>query len=690
MIANYQHSHLTDYMKNYQEYLKLRYRSLELTPPDEMLDCSSSQYIDLILIKDNKRKPIRQKTNRKIRGNEMEHVTLSEALDVENQEKKVVLIEGGPGMGKTTLAINICKCWAEGNLLQSYDAVVLLTLRDPEIQQSKTIADLLLTVDDKMRENVFEEIIKNHGEKICFIFEGYDELPSHISRSPVFSKVVEKLPKCMLIYTSRPGYCFPNHASQIKINGFTEESISEYITNTFENELQMAFNLKSQLDKSPEIKKILHFPINVAIVCLVFFHFSKLPGTLTELYTLLCLRLLLRHIIKRTPNVKQVKILDSLNNLPEDISEEFSKLCYIAYEGLYNKKQRIIFSSEDLYDMGVVEDSISGLGLLLIASSMSVYGVKKSYNFLHKTLQEFCAAWYISKLSTEEQIKCFNSYFTSCFDISKKFNHMVWRFYSGITKLMDKEITNFVLPYSSVISPFTQAKLLMFISLIYEAQNSSLCQTIGELLNGCIELDYWFLESDYCIDALGYFLMQYKGELEYINCANISDKNFCIIVKSLKKRVSFKDNGIVFNVSLENITANSFSAFTNLLTVHKYPVVKLRMQLHTMKHMQLLSKIMNSNETLKVLDLAGLHSAKEEDVLYLLNHANFKLLQKLILVYCKIGSTGAGQVGEILSGNKSIISVNLRLNEIDDTGVERLVYHLKNNNTLKSLDLRSN
>ena len=161
-------------MRNYQEYLKHTYRLLELTSPDEMLDCCSPQYIDLILIKNNKRKPIVRQTNRKVRvkqDDEMEFVTLSEALDVENQEKKVVLIEGDPGMGKTTLAINICKCWAEGSLLQNYDAVILITLRDPEIQESKTISDLLLMVSDKMRENVFEEIIKNHGERVCFIFE---------------------------------------------------------------------------------------------------------------------------------------------------------------------------------------------------------------------------------------------------------------------------------------------------------------------------------------------------------------------------------------------------------------------------------------------------------------------------------------------------------------------------------------
>ena len=71
-------------------------------------------------------------------GNNSEYVALSEALDVEGKKKRIVLIEGGQGMDKTTLAINICKYyWAKGELPQNYDAVILLTLRDPEIQDVK-------------------------------------------------------------------------------------------------------------------------------------------------------------------------------------------------------------------------------------------------------------------------------------------------------------------------------------------------------------------------------------------------------------------------------------------------------------------------------------------------------------------------------------------------------------------------
>jgi len=96
---------------------------------DEKLNCSALEYINLTLLKvDEQGRDLSEEDKRD------DTVTLSEALNVEGEKKKVILIKGDPGMGKTTLGINI---WAEGSLLQSYDGVILLPLRDPEIQDKR-------------------------------------------------------------------------------------------------------------------------------------------------------------------------------------------------------------------------------------------------------------------------------------------------------------------------------------------------------------------------------------------------------------------------------------------------------------------------------------------------------------------------------------------------------------------------
>ena len=719
-------------MKFYQDHLKHKYNALEFASPDEMLDCFSPQYIELILIKDNNRIPIRQRrdtisrTGGKDAGvvvkqvmnvvKHSEYVTLSEALDVKGEKKKIVMIEGGPGMGKTTLAINICKCWAKDELLQDYDAVILLTLRDPEIQASKTIGDLLLIPSDKIRDSVLEEIIQSHGERICFILEGLDELPNHLRNSPLFTKLTEKLSKCMLMYTRRPGFSFPCVcvSQTIHINGFTEESVDEYILTTFENEPEMALELKLQVHNNPEVMKILHIPINVAIVCLIFFHYLKLPSRLTELYTLLCLRLILRHIVKRTPNVEQIKTLCSLNDLPGEISAEFSQLCYVAYKGICNEK--IIFSSADLHDMGIIENQISGLGLLLVAPSTSIYGMKKSYNFLHRTLQEFCAAWHLSTVSTEKQMELFDVYlFNSKFMVHHRLggisSDVIWKFYSGITQLKDLNIEKIMLPHECT---YVKSKLIKLIELLYEADNKLLCQNVSNYFNGVIDFIYEIFDSNYNINSLKYFLSQYQGNIEYIAFGSYNDANdkiFKLIVSSLEKVLILKNNDLVFNVSLSGISAHSFSALANLLSGHQHHIVELYFERFQKEHLYLLPQMLCSNKILKVLSIK--HSSLGCEGANCLANCNNLHLQELRLSYCKLGgpneidkrsyemlkmlgfpfcelTSGIDQIGKMLSQNSSILYIDLSYNNIDDDGVERLVHHLKDNRTLQSLDLRNN
>ena len=695
-------AYFTECMSKYRQFLQCKYEALDMVSIDEYLNCSASCYINLTIVKIDRQ------------GNAHEDYktgnlsALSEALDVKGEKKKVVLFKGDPGMGKTTLAINICKCWAEGSLLQTYNAVILLTLRDPEIQAAKTVADLLLIPGDEKRRMVLNEIVESCGDGICFILEGYDELPRLLQKSSIFTKLTDNFPKCTLVYTSRPDACdrLENVASQIiQIEGFDQESLEEYISNTFkkiDDGETLASKLKLQLKNNHVISRILHIPINVAIVCLIFFHFSTLPETLTELYTLLCLRLILRHITTRTANVAQVEKLCSLDDLPEDIAKQFSQLCLIAYKGI--ESCRIIYSSQDLQSFGVPIDKISGLGLLVAAPTTSIYGKEKSYNFLHRTIQEFCAAWYISKMSIQDQLEYIKTYWIYRDHI------MELRFYAGITGLRCSEVLNFMLPSKLVSWWFTDhfnntIPLLMY--CVYEAHNDEVCQLVGDHLDGIVDLtsENTLSIHDTIIHSTAYFVIQYKGKLLQISTDWMRTAyEFEMLFEALQERMPQHNNSndnLVLRFKNSRITDQSLSFIIKLLSI-QYPITELYMphmylkdttcnnkdSTPTYPDVQMLSKIFTTSNTLTVLDISGT-SFNTEEVASLADLRNV-LVCDIRMQRCNLQNTGADKIGEMLYHNKSITSIDLSHNDIEDSGVEKLVYHLISNNTLQHLNLRGN
>ena len=185
------------------------------------------------------------------------HIDFSEMLQVEHDEKLTcILVEGAPGIGKSTLAWQICRKWGEKELFQKYLLILLVRLRDNRVHKAEHVADLFYHPDSDTRKEVAKEIVAYKGKASLIILEGLDELPTHLlTESTVFTDLLsgDALPQATILVTSRPsatGKLWEDWKQQIsrhiEIIGFTEENISEYAQSVLpEHELSIFNNYLS-------------------------------------------------------------------------------------------------------------------------------------------------------------------------------------------------------------------------------------------------------------------------------------------------------------------------------------------------------------------------------------------------------------------------------------------------------------
>ena len=86
----------------------------------------------------------------------------------------MILVEGRPGSGKTTLVHKVIKDWASGKALAKSKLSLLLTLRLLNDGQDETLEKVLQTLyPDEYAITILPDI--RDGEGVCFVLDGLDE-----------------------------------------------------------------------------------------------------------------------------------------------------------------------------------------------------------------------------------------------------------------------------------------------------------------------------------------------------------------------------------------------------------------------------------------------------------------------------------------------------------------------------------
>ena len=347
-----------------------------------------------------------------------------------------VLIEGAPGIGKTVLAKEIAYQWAKNELLASKKLLLLVFLRECHQTQLSTIEQLMqyIFISSKMTTSLTDYLLHTEGEDAVIIFDGYDELSEESRKKCIIIDIINRriLTKSCLVITSRPTASSNLHGSvdrRVEIVGFTEEDRLDYIQAAFENCDKQVKVVQHYLQSNPTINALCYIPLNMTILlCLVEDGMDALPKTQTEMYKNFIEMTIVRFIKKYEKNFNTII---NITKLPGPHDKVFVELARLAYKAL--KSDKIVFTLSEI-DKGcpnltMTSSNWNGLGLLKAVQyfSREVRNDQVTFHFLHFSIQEYIAAWYISKLSDREQIKLLKKTFW------KHRYYNIWIMYVGIT-----------------------------------------------------------------------------------------------------------------------------------------------------------------------------------------------------------------------------------------------------------------
>ena len=410
----------------YASYLKSVYTREKLPMHDKWPQVKSKKFINLALIEkeDITKHEMDKFTRAKICGN-INEINRSKRIMCINQiaqlpdgsQPKCILVEGAPGVGKSTLAWKLCHKWGKGKLLQQYQLVVLLRLRDKCVRTANNIFNLFRYHDHQIQQAAVEEIQRTGGKGVLLLFEGYDELPDKWrTEDSIFLDVItgRELPEATVLITSRPWAseflhreCKRHISQHIEILGFTKDNIQLYLESTTPDDPSLLADLKRYISCYPHIGSLMCIPLNSAIVVEVYRNSRKdetlVPKTMTELYSSLIRSLLLRYLLDHPVHRKKKRWrIRTFSDLPQDVYQQLCELGRIAYEGILNGQQ-VIFSD--------LPDDFETLGLMTCSPELYAdEGTAVTYNFLHLTVQEYLAAFHLSQQPVEKQMEHFKKY----------------------------------------------------------------------------------------------------------------------------------------------------------------------------------------------------------------------------------------------------------------------------------------
>ena len=640
------------------------------------------------------------------------HQPLQEVLDTSKVTKEVadilapletsdnpqfILIEGAPGIGKSSLLKHIAYCWGAQQILQKFKLVLLVCLRDPAVQQMSFIDDLLQSFckRDKDATKVAsvcrKYFVNNNGEDLALLFDGYDEYPERLRKDSLIADILERkvLPRCGLIISSRPhaSLSFRQRATvRVDILGFTEAEQEHYIKESMKGQPQKIDELSQYLQGHSPISSLCFVPFNLVVLVYLYKQGNFLPKNHAELYNYFVCLTICRHLAKRGHRLQGN--ITKLTDLPEPYNKIIQQLSKLSLEALNDDK--LIFTFDELKaacpDITAIPGAIEGFGLLQVVEHFGLTGTRKTINFLHFSIQEYLAAHHITNLPADEELRIIKEKFWS----NIHFN--MFCIYLSLTKGQRPSFKHFLCGGNKAIAISDEflnnhLQCLHLYRCFHEAGDVDICKTIERSVifsNKEIDLSFTGLTASDVECVTVFLTSSFHKKWVTLNLSNcyIEDSGLHILHRGLlhSSNITVNDMWLRYN----NLTTRSSSLISDITIMCKVKKLGISGNFTVGENEQLYSMLTNPGTTVEKLymDNTKLSSRAAIALFVSLKHNNY--LKELSIAINEITDDVYDAMANTLERNSCLVLLHMNRNPLT---AEAIVNTLNANNKLEQLGL---
>ncbi|XP_078366805.1 uncharacterized protein LOC144650893 isoform X2 [Oculina patagonica] len=328
---------------------------------------------------------------------------------------KRILVQGETGIGKTTFVKKLLVDWSnleEAKMnedrkdpLRKFELVLSINLKD--VSKCQTLREVishsrLFPEDEEKSIDDLLSYIRNNQEKVLVMFDGYDEYRTGSeaeekygsrSSSPIY-KIFHGniLRDCTVLVTTRSSRADEIRGPadiQAEVTGFNMSDREEFMGKILKSQTQVG-ELLGFLAKS-KMEDLARVPLLALFFCLLWKEKKKKLTELVRSKTKL-FRAIVKHILQHSHRKHSPSHVSKLKEA--DYEEILAEIGKVALEGLM--KGDLMFDYDQLSEKVRGEQSII-VGLLQVSDE---YGPSlepvEMVSFIHKSIQEYLAAWYIA------------------------------------------------------------------------------------------------------------------------------------------------------------------------------------------------------------------------------------------------------------------------------------------------------